>query len=409
MSVYVELVNFDDEFAKLKNTPIIVNDFQTDTQEQKQLILSKIMTKYNNDIMDTIPRCDCGELIGADKKGEYCPNCLSHVTFKLEDKIEAILWARTPKGVKAFINPMVWNILSKFFKKAQYDVLQWVCNTGYVGKGREPKEIKYLKEINFKRGYNNFIENFWEVLDFLFNLPNYKKKANKNKIIEFLKEYEKCIFSQYIPFPNRSLLVIENTNFDRYAEPVIFSAIDAINMITSIDCTLIESKLWVKENRTVKMISAISKFTEEYFRKHIAKKTGLFRKHFYGSRAHYSFRAVISSITREHEYDEIHVPWNIGMGAFRTFLQNKLERKGYHCNQITEIINKYSNQYNEEIDQIFQELINESPEKGIVITFCRNPTLGMGSIQRLRVTKVKTNLNDPTISLSILITKAYNA
>lgn len=409
MSVSLKLVNLEEEFNCLKNTPIIVNDFKTDTLERKNLILSKILTKYNSDVMDSIPRCDCGELSGADRKDQYCHNCMSTVSFKLEDRIEAILWARSPSGVAKFINPMVWNILSKFLKRSQWDVLEWLCSTTYQGRGREPAEIKLLKDINYKRGYNHFVENFWETLETLFSLPAYRKKPNKEEIFQLLNHYRDCIFSSYIPFPNRALLVIENTDYDRYAEPVIFSAVDAIDTITSIDCNLIQHKVWVKENRTVKTIAAIAKFTEQYFRDHVARKSGLFRKHFFASRAHYSFRAVITSITREHEYDEIHIPWNIAMGAFRTFLQNKLERRGYTCNQITDKINKYAASYDPELDEIFKELIDESPEKGIVVTFCRNPTLGMGSIQRVRVTEVKTNLNDPTISMSILITKAYNA
>ena len=409
MTTSLDLINNDDEFHKLQREPIIVNDFKTDTQEEKDLILGKIMTKYNSDVMDSVPRCDCGEIHGADRKDEYCDKCLSHCSHRLEDKIESILWARVPEGVEAFVNPMVWTMLTKFFKKGGFDVIQWLTNTNYNTATKEPVEVRLIKSMGIDRGYNSFIRNFDSIIEKMMQIPTYRKKQNKEEILSFIQTFRHKIFSKYLPFPNRALLVIENTDFDRFAEPVIFSAINAINTITSIDCSLIKPKLWVRENRTAKTIAAIAEFTEKYFRDHVARKTGLFRKHFYGSRSHHSFRAVITSLTRPHKYDEIHIPWTVAMGAFRTFLHNKLERRGYTLNQINEKLNRHACLYDPELDEIFKELIDESKEKGIPVTFCRNPTLGMGSIQRVRITRVKTDVHDPTVSISILIVRAWNA
>ncbi len=409
MTISLDLVNNDEEFRNLQRDPIIVNDFKTDTQEEKDLILGKIMTKYNSDVMDSVPRCDCGNIHGADRKDEYCKDCLSYCAHRLEDKIESILWARVPDEVSGFVNPMVWTMLTKFFKKGGFDVIQWLTNTNYTVNSREPAEAKLILTMGVKRGYNNFINNFDQILELLLQIPTYRKKQNKDELLGFIQMFRGKIFSKYLPFPNRALLVIENTDFDRFAEPVIFSAINAINTITSIDCSLIKPKLWVRENRTARTVAAISEFTEQYFRDHVAKKTGLFRKHFYGSRSHHSFRAVITSITRPHKYDEIYIPWIVAMGAFRTFLHNKLERRGYTLNQINEKLNRHASMYDEELNDIFLELIDETPEKGVPVTFCRNPTLGMGSIQRVRITRVKTDVEDPTISMSILIVRAFNA
>ena len=62
MTISLDLVKNDEEFRNLQRDPIIVNDFKTDTQEEKDLILGKIMTKYNSDVMDSVPRCDCGNI-----------------------------------------------------------------------------------------------------------------------------------------------------------------------------------------------------------------------------------------------------------------------------------------------------------------------------------------------------------
>ena len=57
-----------------------------------------------------------------------------------------------------------------------------------------------------------------------------------------------------------------------------------------------------------------------------------------------------------------------------------------------------------------KELIAESPYKGLPCCFNRNPTLLRGSIQQLYITKIKSDdINDNTISLSVMILSAYNA
>jgi hypothetical protein len=65
--------------------------------------------------------------------------------------------------------------------------------------------------------------------------------------------------------------------------------------------------------------------------------------------------------------------------------------------------------YDPDLDQLFKEIIAESPELGLVCIFQRNPSLEKNSAQRLRITKVKTDPRDPTISLSILVVRGFNA
>jgi hypothetical protein len=70
---------------------------------------------------------------------------------------------------------------------------------------------------------------------------------------------------------------------------------------------------------------------------------------------------------------------------------------------------KYTHQYCPLLDQLFQELIAESPYDGIPIILQRNPTLVRLSAQALRVTKIKTDPHINTISMSVLALKGPNA
>ena len=60
------------------------------------------------------------------------------------------------------------------------------------------------------------------------------------------------------------------------------------------------------------------------------------------------------------------------------------------------------------LHKVVQELIDETPDKGIYVLLNRNPTLLSGSIIRLKITKFKTNPSDNTIGLSILAVKSLN-
>ena len=166
----------------------------------------------------------------------------------------------------------------------------------------------------------------------------------------------------------------------------------------------------MKQNRVVKALCELSEFYEGIYKTTFAKKTGIFRKHVFGSRAHFSFRAVISSLTGEHRYDEIHIPWGIGVSVFRIHLANKLKRRGFTPNQTFQILSEYAQRYHPLLDELFEELIRETPGgRGLSCTQQRNPSLKRGSAQAVYITHVKKDPSIPTVSISILSVKGMNA
>ena len=89
-------------------------------------------------------------------------------------------------------------------------------------------------------------------------------------------------------------------------------------------------------------------------------------------------------------------------------LISKLLKRGFTPNEALRHIHKHTLKYDLLIDEIFQELISEAGGS-IPILLQRNPSLTRGSIQQLKVTKIKTDPNVNTISLSVLILAAFNA
>lgn len=409
MAISLELVNFDQMFRQLKQPPVIINDVVETSEIEKDQLKTQIFTRYDSDLMKNLPACSCNKITGQFNIGLFCKDCSTFVTSSVDKTLEPIIWMRAPIGVEKIINPMIWTMISNRFSRSGFDVIRWLCDTTYRSRVQTPDIITDIAELGIQRGYNNFVQNFFPIINALLTLKKYRVKNKEESLLKLLTEQSDRIFSTYLPLPNRSLLVIEETNVGTYADPIVPGAIDAIQTIASIDSEMKKHSLRTKENRTVKALAGLAEFYENYFKSNLGSKQGAFRQHVFGSRANFSFRGVVSSITDQHDYDEIHVPWSVGISTLRYHVINKLLRLGYNVNQSITLLNTHAKLYHPLLDKIFEELIAESPRKGIDVTLNRNPSLARGSIQLVRITKIKKDPSIPTISFSIKIVGPLNA
>ena len=403
-------MDFSQLFQTVSRTPIVVNDIHESSEEDKESLNKQIYTKYSGDLLTNLPTCECGEIIGEFNIGIRCKSCNTVVASPVDQDLEPLLWMRTPRGVTALINPVVWTMLAEKFTRSGFEIIRWLCDTTYKPVVKIPPIMVQVQELGIPRGYNNFIENFDNIINALFELKGFKaKKGGVDPLLTLLREQRNCVFTEFLPIPNKSLLVIEETNVGTYVDPIITGAVDAIRTIVGIDTDLQHHNLRTKENRTVKTISQLAAFYDDLARTTLAKKEGIFRKHVFGTRSHFSFRGVISSLTDKHAYDEIHIPWGIGVSLFEVHLVNKLLRRGYVPNHALAFLYEHAQKYHHLIDELFNELINESPLGKIPTILQRNPSLERASAQAVFITKVKTDPAIPTVSMSILSVKGYNA
>jgi hypothetical protein len=440
MGVSLKLVNFDDLFKRnTTRVPIIINDFSESSEEDKESFNRMIYTKYATDLLSNLPTCECGELVGEHLVGVVCKACNTPVVSPLEQDLESLVWMRTPKGVTALINPIVWTMLTQKFTRSGFEIIRWICDTTYKPQVRTPPIMEAVQALGIERGFNNFVQNFDSIIEALFELKGIKvKKRGFNNLIQnvgsvikavvkldlknlkfnkddedplqtLIRTQRDCIFSQFLPLPNRSLLVIEESNHGTYVDPIVVGAVDAIRTMVSIDSSLSSHNLRTKENRTIKTIAQLAEFYDDLARSTLAKKEGIFRKHVFGTRSHWSFRGVISSQTDAHYYDELSIPWGIGVSSLRIHLVSKLLRRGFTPNTAIAFLNEHAQKYHPVLDDLFKLLIDESPYKGIPVVFQRNPSLERGSAQSMFITKVKVDVDDPTVSLSILSVVGFNA
>lgn len=453
MGIFLGLVNFDQEFNQKAVQPLVINDIAENSGTDKENLNRIIYTRFYTDLLSNLPSCECGAVVGEYNLGVMCRQCNMPVISPMEQKLESLLWLRAPKDVEALMNPIVWTIVSQRFTSSSFEVIRYLCDVNYKPSVKTPDVLESVLALGIPRSYNNFVRNFDTIMAELFRMKGFKgRRDGQDPLQIMLREYRDCVFSKYLPVPNRALLVVEQNPTGIYVDPTITGAVDAIRTMAGIDTPLSSHTARTRENRAIKTIIGLAAFYGDLTRTKLAKKSGIFRKHVYGTRSHFCFRTVISSLTEPHSYDELHIPWGVGVSLFRVHLMSKLLRRGMAPNEAAAYLNKFSQAFDPLVNELMIELINESPHRtagflfddagsldknnelvvekihdeastnpnaevlqwvkgkpGIPVVFQRNPSLERGSAQAMFVTHVKTDVTIPTTSLSILSVVGFNA
>lgn len=438
MSSYLCIPNFNDLFERTIS-PIIINDIPYITLEDKKNFNDLILTTYETDVLSNIPTCSCGALQNGYNLGKLCEGpdgslekahltgCNTIVNYPAEGDIDLRTWLRAPDGMDGFIIPEVWAKLTRLMNKSGYNLLNWLT----LSKDRPPrnitkdtaKRIEYLESINWPRGLNEFIRNFDAFIDILPILV-------KNDITDdcrLLRQVKHLAFPKYLPMPTKAMLIIENTHSGSYADnEAIYGAIDAARTIATLSTPKIKPLTPLQiEARTVRVINSLVNYHVAVINTSFLQKKGWFRGQLFSSRSHFCSRGVITSISIPHSYEEIHVPWAQGIELLKIHIVSKLRKRGYTKRYAYGLVESSGNMYNRLIDEIIQELIAEGPKierimpnvvdfvtlptTGIACIFQRNPSLHRLSAQMFYITKVKTDLSDKTIGLSVLCTRGPNS
>lgn len=468
MGIYAELIDLEKTFNDIRGAkPTIVNTLINQTTDQKKSINETLYTT-NGDIYNNVPQCQCGEKKGKYRIGVLCNNCHTHVQEPIDEFLESLVWIAKPINIEPLINPQVWLMLRTFFSLGQrstFDLMSYLTNNRLKINPDESANVRRIiallkQQKMHKRGYNHFVRNFDWYMEFLFTCDVYKKKsADIDPLYYFIMNNKDKVFTNHIPVPNKSLLIIEEDQSGIYVDKSLTLALDGIRLMTGIDIFTEDDpvdseyqdaddeveaeKAYLKElnaltsnvvltpekmkeeqqalerrkrnfdkkrqNKVSKALGILSTYYGTIYKDLFSPKSGIFRKHVYGTRVDYSFRTVISSLSGPHRYDEIHIPWAVGVNVLYNHITSKLLKKGWSPNETYSFINKYNLEYNEDLDAVMKELIQEAGPKGIPVLMNRNPSLGRGSIQRVYISKIKSNPEDVTTSISLLVVTEPNA
>lgn len=417
MGVFGRSVNFEQLIARQEYPPVIVNDLDITTTEDRNLRDKLMLTNYQGPTFSMEPTCECGELKGGDKRGRICPSCHTEVLPHTEKKIQSELWIKRPDSVKALLNPFIFAVLQNAYNtQGGIDVMRWLIDKTYHVDTTGSAPIRAFQEAGIKRGLNNFIDRFDEILHILFNGKVFPRNDVRDELPRFIEMVREDIFTEYLPIPNKISFVTEKSATGKYAEiETIGTAIDAVNSICSLKTRLEPPSPQVEENAAVKAILCLVDFYERQIKNVQGKKEGFWRKLIFGTRMPFSGRAVITSLTEVHDYDELHIPWGLFIVMYRFHIENKLFKRGYTPNQAKGFISRCIREWNPEMREIIDEMIEESPycthsgKKGLPTIFNRNPSLLLSSIQHFLLTEIKNDVTDNSISMSVLVLSGMNA
>jgi len=401
MALVQKLINLDDLFQQVQRK-IILNDLNLTDENIKDIIYTTA-----GEHISLVPQCTCGELKGGYMLGKVCNACGTDV-IKPFDNIDPLLWIRKFDADIPFINPKFWLMLTNIIS-TNVDGLRWLSDTTYKPK-KVPPILLSISEIIGGRSYLNVVNNIEKIIMMLKANPTFKasiSKSTKLDLIHTLFRREKDIlFTKYLPLINKNLFISETSNTGNYSTLLLADIIDLALLAVSVsnDVNLSQKK---KENSTAKIISQSANLFLNYTKELVAKKPGLVRKNIYGTRTHFSFRAVITALPATYDYDTIIVPFVVGVSTFRPHLLNKLLRMGWTLKKASAKLYEACYVYSELIDSLLKELIAEAPGKGISVMLNRNPSLSQSSIQLLSIVEFKFGSN--TMAISKLIAKGFNA
>lgn len=412
MGAGVEIENFDKLFATLSTPPIVLNEFDISSDAAREELSLQLYTHYNGTSLSVLPQCRCGRLSGVYLLDRVCPECNVEVHFVTEKELEPILWVAPPTGVSTLIQPQCWTIISRALTYGGLNILEYLCNPNISLPVIQPKEAQRFLQLKIPRGLNYFHEHFDEIIERLFSVnlifANKPKRA-KNEFAMWLERYRDCIFTKHLPCPSKMSLITERTVTSSYAEPTMPLIVNAVLTITNTENSTRPLSIEVKQARATEAIKRFAEYHQEVKKNVLFGKPGWARKQLFGSRLHWTFRGVITSLSENHVRDEIHMPWSMSVMLLQMHLFNKLLALNYTPDEANNLVEDSVLQYNPLIDKLFKELIAESPVGGLPILFGRNPTLVRGSIQLLRITRINTDPKINSIAMSVLILSEPNA
>ena len=218
--------------------------------------------------------------------------------------------------------------------------------------------------------------------------------------MELINYNRDVIFTTKLPVPNRVMFPIEKSGKNNYGNRSMIHLVDAVRIIQEGEVKQDTQRQAQQESRMVKAMELFISFISITLRKSSVPKMARLDSTYLAADG-ISLRAVIGSIYSPHDFREVHFPWAVAMEQFYMQIANKLIKRGHSLDEINGLMRKHATVYSEYIDEIFKELIDESPYIGLPIIFQRNPTIRRPSAILVYVTKIKTNADDHTIAASV--------
>lgn len=409
---HLELHDLDKKFNELSIVPFIGNDFNLDSEEDKDKFNQLVYTHYDGESLKLTPSCECRRIRAEYRLGELCEHCGTVCSSKYSGEPDSLIWIVTPPGVEKFIKPVVWIMLTACYREKGVDVIRWLCDPHYRPTRRLPESINTLRKKGHQRSYNYFVENFYQIIDDLSVRNNGRVFKKHQATYELIQQNKEALFCKALPVPSKTVLVLEKNRGGRYFDKNLYPAIDAVLIAANMGKLDSNTQLRKIESKVVNIISKLAEFFSNFNAKILTGKYGGFRKHYFAGRMHFSARQVITSQHEPHNADELTLPWTAAVKLFTEHLRSKLLKAPYHydVNKVSDVLRFAANNYDPVIDKLLNQIIHDdTPYRGFPCLFSRPPILTRGSIQFFYITDIIKDPSVNTIRISPLVLVMPNA
>jgi hypothetical protein len=405
------LFDFEDLFSR-SMAPQILNTRDRMTKNVAKEIAGSLFSEAGSDI-SYVPQCYCGNLRGefySVRKGEKPVTCkLCGTVCKTQfanNDFDA--WFRIPKGMPPLPHPMIYGMLRRIMGKDLKRLLDMKVD----------EKDKLIKIIPY-RGYAQFYEHFDEIMNLIATkyppvLKKPEKRIRMRNLITLIHEYPSAVFTRYLPVLSSSLHVESGEGNKKYLDKQSTKPLDITVNLSCFDFNVSYghegSPKWVNR-RVDEVYTTYLEYTASIIKDKLGKKKGMVKHHCGGTRCNFTCRAVLTPIIGPHDPDELHLPWKAGLMLFKLELINLLKQmdRSYTIDTIMSIWRKAFYKYNPIIDQLFRKILSPNGARGRCMTVGRNPSIEYGSSVKLRCTKIKTDVYDHTLNISMSNVERLNA
>lgn len=376
----LSLMDFDAVFACDPEPYIFAAGFENSEGDEITLDeVKKQMFQISDGNLNFVATCKCGYLTGNYHLGSKCPKCGSVCRNNFADEVNFGGWLVIPTEMPGFLHPGFYRVLRKWMGKI-------FKQNVYLLDGLLDPSVELPEEYSSRvgQGMAYFERNFDDVINYVASLRKGQKSIDNEEVLKFCKEWRHCAFVHHIPVLNQSLHVVTQSGTMQYndasSEHILQTYLELSNTIhaqrhrSDLKPEYLAQRYW-------SIFQSWMNYVDTIIDPKLSGKQGFIRKNLLGHRCHASCRAVIAPITRNHNADEIELPWRMVVGVYKLEIMNILQnRYGKDVNEACAMFNNALVTYDPIIDTCLKTLQDECPFKGFPILMGRNPTLRHGEI-----------------------------
>jgi hypothetical protein len=404
----ITLLDLDELFDRTPNAKIVNNDTLVSDNLSKGFT-DAVYSDCDGEI-GFVPTCKCGAVRGVSKRGTICPLCGTECSSHFVDQLTHTAWIGIPSHLPPVLHPVWYMILKRWTggQKKYESVVDILMNPTL----EVPDQlVPYLPP---ERSFRYFYEHFDELLHMmLHSYPVTARKPLAHSVEVFSRHYRKVAFCKHLPILHSSLHPLRrNTGTLYFAEKtsqsIIEAAIDLSAMTYSERATKMTPE--VQNARLHGVYTSVIRYYQDLVKTKLGGKNALLRKHNFGTRIHWSIRAVIVPHDELRDLDEVVLPWGSTLNLLKLQILNFLMNR-YHrtLEEALSIFMTALSKYDRVVDDIVKQIIYEFPDHKMPIAMGRNPTIAYGSIMKLYVKDFRKDPEDETMSINACIVSRPNA